>query len=83
MSITYGGMIPKIMDSFYSNISKPKKLTTFFYIDPLKIDTNKNIFRMQTRRAEGSVVSLSPSDASAEGGAKENTQCEPLVGASV
>ena len=38
---------------------------------------------MHTRRAEGSVVSLSPSDASAEGGAKENTQCEPLVGASV
>ena len=35
MSITYGGMIPKIMDSFYSNISKPKKLTTFFYIDPI------------------------------------------------
>lgn len=23
-------MIPKIMDSFYTNISKPKKLTTVF-----------------------------------------------------
>lgn len=52
-------------------------------VELLKIDTNKNIYRMYTRRAEGSVVSLSPSDASAEGGAKENTQCEPLVGASV
>ncbi len=52
-------------------------------VEMLKIDTNKNIFRMHTRRAEGSVVLLSPSDASAEDGAKENMQCEPLAGASV
>ena len=52
-------------------------------VEVLKIDTNKNIFRMHTRRAEGSVVLLSPSYASAEGGAKENVQCEPRVGASV
>ena len=54
-----------------------------YSVEMLKIDANKNIFRMHTRRAEGSVVSLSPSYASAEGGAKENAQCEPLVGASV
>ena len=54
-----------------------------YSVEMLKIDTNKNIFRMHTRRAEGSVVPLSPSDAVAEGGAKENAQCEPLVGASV
>ena len=54
-----------------------------YSVEMLKIDTNKNIFRMDTRRAEGSVVLLSPSYASAEGGAKENVQCEPRVGASV
>ena len=49
MSITYGEIIPKIMDSFYTNISKPKKLTTVFYIDPFShlLDFfNKRIFAL-------------------------------------
>ena len=36
ISVTYMEMVSKIMDSFYTNISKPKKLTTVFYIDPAK-----------------------------------------------